>query len=62
MGSVPWTGPGERQQACQRRGQYFPPVGGARKIARMSMLQIILLVLLIALIGFWFFMRNRGQR
>ena len=52
---------GEGGRGCQRRGQDFPPATGARKIARMSTLQIILLVLLIALIGFWFFMRKRGQ-
>ena len=46
---------------CQRRRQDFPPAAGARTIARMSTLQIILLVLLIALIAFWFFMRKRGQ-
>ena len=48
------------RRGCQGRGQDFHPATRGRKIAPMSTLQIILLVLLIALIGFWFFMRKRG--
>ena len=47
-------------RGCSARPADFPAPAWRFTIARMNMIQIILLIALIALIAFWFFMRKKG--